>query len=1171
MKKSLLMILGAALLMVGCSKELETKVDDLSSRLDALEAQVKANKAAIDELKNADFITAVEETATGWVITLSNGKKLNLYNGKDGANGADGQPGADGDSFFSSVVVEGDYVVITLTDGTKITIPFVAEFALQLALNDVVVEPSATVRIKYEIVGQTEKTTVNVIASGNYVANIEGDEVVILCPDVLQAGRMLVYADNGLGSTSIKTIDVDGQKVSVDKTDVAGPFWGGSATFTVASNVEETVEVDPADRSWLSVERTKAVVNKEYTAKMASTPYMDARKGTIYVKDPAGKVIQTINVTQNGTGFPIFIEAESKQFGTFAEAIAYGETLEAKDIRLSIAQSLLNPFTTEDICVIPAGTKKNWVITKRSIGNADPSQCIFGGLRVEGDSWVNCYDCAIRPTGLVPHSGGVQFNNYPYGILVTNATTDACHVTATNVGFHVIEALKTAQGTLVAVDADSKAEVNLNSLYGNAGGCRYAQIYGGNVTFRGCEIANSYSYAVRIGQKGTKCTLTGNMVDNPTFVDLHSTLADATVTFGDGVTDDNHYSKNVTLVAKGTPAGTVTVLPASVVGAAPVEGSAKVFLNDYGFNTIQEAVDASKVGDHILVTEGEYPEVVRIYSWKDLTIEGADQYKTVIAGGIEIAGGATIKNLTVKSKPGVTTNELKVSISGDAYTWGHYFLTRIENGATKVALEKVIFDATDETDSNFPGTMSMLWISQAQEVTVSGCTFNTTANGSYCPNQTHQAKVLFENNVFNGGGKKGWALRAMDTDLMTVSGNEFHSKYAVDVYEDFKGTLTLGDGVNDNNIYGSEVEEALHGNKDAALTAGSVFLPEDVAFGKPTTAEGAVFKAVWTVQSLEAGIPESRNITFDGTNVICSGNAKPWWTPATIVAVRGGQVVSTLAWNSEWVNGFTGAVTGLTTVQDNGATCVLACNVAAEGNKWAATNSEFNVYKYTGLDKVEKVVSLTREGADNKRMGDYLSFRGTWQDGAILVCEANNNAPRVYEFAVKDGKVADAPVTYLIDEETRGKKGGIAGVFHVKDNQYIITNEGAGAIVVTLEGGEAKYVANLDFSAFGVGNILRTPKFFSLNGKEYMAAIIGTYEGTQLVGTANLIVIEITNGDLLASIAAATPENSHVKVIENCAAGNGFAGLDVLAQGETVYIGYGVMNGEVGLIKFRNQ
>ena len=91
MKKSLIMILGAALLMVGCSKELETKVDDLASRVDEIEAQVKANKAAIEELKNADFIVAVEETSTGWVITLSNGKKLNLYNGADGKPGADGK------------------------------------------------------------------------------------------------------------------------------------------------------------------------------------------------------------------------------------------------------------------------------------------------------------------------------------------------------------------------------------------------------------------------------------------------------------------------------------------------------------------------------------------------------------------------------------------------------------------------------------------------------------------------------------------------------------------------------------------------------------------------------------------------------------------------------------------------------------------------------------------------------------------------------------------------------------------------------------------------------------------------------------------------------------------------------------------------------------------------
>ena len=298
------MILGTALIMVGCSKELETKVDDLASRVDEIEAQVKANKAAIEELKNADFIVAVEETSTGWVITLSNGKKLNLYNGKDGQPGADGK---DGDSFFQNVEIVGGNVVITLTDGTQFTIPYQAAFEVVLATADLVPNPGEQMRVKYEIVGKTDKTTVNVIASGNYFANIEGDEVVVDCPAETTPGRLLVYADNGAGKTSFKTIDIDKQRISVDKADVSIPFWSGSASFVVASNVEETVEVDPADKGWLSVVRTKGVVNKEYTVTGQGTPYKDMRYGTVYVKDPAGKVIQTVKVAQGGTGCPIFI------------------------------------------------------------------------------------------------------------------------------------------------------------------------------------------------------------------------------------------------------------------------------------------------------------------------------------------------------------------------------------------------------------------------------------------------------------------------------------------------------------------------------------------------------------------------------------------------------------------------------------------------------------------------------------------------------------------------------------------------------------------------------------------------------------------------------------------------------------------------------------------------
>ena len=58
--------------------------------------------------------------------------------------------------------------------------------------------------------------------------------------------------------------------------------------------------------------------------------------------------------------------------------------------------------------------------------------------------------------------------------------------------------------------------------------------------------------------------------------------------------------------------------------------------------------------------------------------------------------------------------------------------------------------------------------------------------------------------------------------------------------------------------------------------------------------------------------------------------------------------------------------------------------------------------------------------AEADRAGDYLSFRGTWQDGEILICAANGNnlvGKYVYSFAVKDGVAAKEPVKIALDDE----------------------------------------------------------------------------------------------------------------------------------------------------------
>ena len=147
MKKSLLLILGAAMLFAGCAKDLTSDLDNLTSRVDQIEKQVESNKKAIEALQKANFISKVEQTATGWSVTLSDGSVLALYNGAAGADGKPGADGKDGDAFFESVEVKDGMVIFTLTDGTTFEVPLMQEFAISFDSREIAVEPDTEVKI----------------------------------------------------------------------------------------------------------------------------------------------------------------------------------------------------------------------------------------------------------------------------------------------------------------------------------------------------------------------------------------------------------------------------------------------------------------------------------------------------------------------------------------------------------------------------------------------------------------------------------------------------------------------------------------------------------------------------------------------------------------------------------------------------------------------------------------------------------------------------------------------------------------------------------------------------------------------------------------------------------------------------------------------------------------
>ena len=107
MKKILFVIAAAAMMLVGCTKELTQKVDKIEKDLASLETRVAdlekslnsevANlKTLIDAVEKKIVVASATQTSNGWELVLTDGKKVTLTNGKDGANGTNGKDGVNG-------------------------------------------------------------------------------------------------------------------------------------------------------------------------------------------------------------------------------------------------------------------------------------------------------------------------------------------------------------------------------------------------------------------------------------------------------------------------------------------------------------------------------------------------------------------------------------------------------------------------------------------------------------------------------------------------------------------------------------------------------------------------------------------------------------------------------------------------------------------------------------------------------------------------------------------------------------------------------------------------------------------------------------------------------------------------------------------------------------------
>ena len=210
------------------------------------------------------------------------------------------------DGIFTDIKVLEDKVVLTLSDGSTVNIPFAEAFELKIDKTEYLFTEVAPIEIPYTVTAKTAKTVVG--ASYDPKAfNVEiGEEKIVVTPYTdKSSGMILLYADSKVGLTSIVNVVVEAEGVEVlDEPAfqdglLSIDYIAEAEAATVEAHVLSNVDFDvvPEDE-WISVASVKSKVYT-ITLKLQDNPTEEGRIGTVnIVRKGTEDVLQTITIGQ---------------------------------------------------------------------------------------------------------------------------------------------------------------------------------------------------------------------------------------------------------------------------------------------------------------------------------------------------------------------------------------------------------------------------------------------------------------------------------------------------------------------------------------------------------------------------------------------------------------------------------------------------------------------------------------------------------------------------------------------------------------------------------------------------------------------------------------------------------------------------------------------------------
>ena len=191
---------------------------------------------------------------------------------------------------------------------------------------DIGIFPGATATVNYTIEGATQTTIVKAVGQSGWTAKVkpltnETGEISVKAPDPMVDEEIIVIVYDGEYRTIMSSINFLTGVITPSIEAIDASVVGGQFEVTVNTNMNYTVSIPEADKSWISiVPPTKAMREDKLIIAVAANKG-PARKSKISLKDMDGNVLKDLSILQDAlliiTANGIEIPMVKVQGGTF--------------------------------------------------------------------------------------------------------------------------------------------------------------------------------------------------------------------------------------------------------------------------------------------------------------------------------------------------------------------------------------------------------------------------------------------------------------------------------------------------------------------------------------------------------------------------------------------------------------------------------------------------------------------------------------------------------------------------------------------------------------------------------------------------------------------------------------------------------------------------------------